>query len=174
MARHQLDTTRFGIMALRRHLAKARDPLGTGSNGAVPAGPGRADGQRLTREVMTIRSSLAPAALQEGLVHGLALPRERPAAVRVGLLQGPITSGYVQFGSGTEPDAQFVAGMRLTESGNGGCTLTYAVETWTVSDGVVCGVPQLTLLCRRIEEEARKLDPLIVVTVAVREPQEQR
>ena len=171
MTQRQPGSTRFWTRGLGWPLRKAREPLGTGSSRHVRSG--YAEGQRLTREVMTIRSSVAPAVLQEGIVRGLALPREGPATVRAGLVQGAIAPGYVQFGSGAEPAAQFVAGMRLVAAGNGGSTLTYTVETWTVSDGVVAGVPQLTLLCRRIEEEARKLDPLIVVTVAVRELQVQ-
>lgn len=171
MAQRRPGSTRSWTRGLRWPLRRVREPLGTGSNRPGPSG--YAEGQRLTREVMTIRSSLAPAALQEGIVRGLALPREGPATVRAALVQGAIAPGYVQFGPGAEPAAPFVAAMRLVDAGNGGSTLTYTVETWTVSDGVVAGVPQLTLLCRRIEEEARKLDPLIIVTVAVRELQEQ-
>ena len=140
-----------------------RDQFWKGANQHVLARHQHAEGQRLTHERLTIRSTADPDALQSAIVGALALPYEKPAAVHAELFQGPVTPGYVQFCSGTKLMTVFTAGMRIEPSGAGGSTLTYRVEKWTLSDGIVAQIPQLKFLRRRIEAEARALDPQLEV-----------
>jgi hypothetical protein len=138
---------------------KARDQFWKGANQHVLARSQHADGQQLTRERLIIRSTADPDALQDAIVRGLALPYDKSAAVHAELFQGPLTPGYVQFCSGTKIMTVFTAGMRIEPGGAGGSTLTYKVEKWTLADGIVAHIPQLKFLRRRIEDEARKIDP---------------
>jgi len=124
-----------------------------------------AEGRRLTSQRLVIRSSLDTATLQDAVVRGLGLPYEKPTAVPAELFQGRMSPGHVQLCSGTTVTTTFTAAMRLVANADGGCTLTYEVERWTSTGGVVAGIPQLRFLRRRIEEEARKADAHAVVTV---------
>jgi hypothetical protein len=141
------------------------DRFRQGAHQRVLARKQHLEGERLTHERLIIRSSVDPATLQGAVVGGLGLPYDRPRAVPAELFQGPVTPGRVQFCSGTTALTVFTAGMRVEPTATGGSTLTYGVERWTLADGIVGGIPQLKFLRRRIEEEARKMDPRIDVTV---------
>lgn len=143
---------------------KARYLFRKGAHRHMQARYQRAEGRRLTREGLMIQTSASPDAIQDAIVYGLALPYEKPVAMHAELFQGPIRSGYVQFGSGTKTTTVFTAGMRITSTDTGGCTVAYRVEKWTLADGIVAGIPQMKFLRRRIEEEARKADPRIEVS----------
>ncbi|MBU4213613.1 MAG: hypothetical protein KJ792_03045 [Actinobacteria bacterium] len=144
-------------------IVMARDRFWKGANQHVLARNQHLEGQQLTHERLVIGSAADPDALQDAIVRGLALPYDKPAAVHAELFQGPVTPGYVQFCSGTKIMTVFTAGMRIESSGAGGSTLTYQVEKWTLSDGIVAQIPQLKFLRRHIEAEARKLDPQLEV-----------
>jgi hypothetical protein len=149
-------------------IMKARAEVRQGAHRRALARSKAAEGWRLVEERMVIRSSSEPFTLQDAIVHGLALPYEKPAAVAADLFQGRVRAGEVRFGSGTRLATQFVASMTIAPADAGGSVLTYAVDTWTLADGIVTGIPQLKYLRRRIEDEARKVDPQIVATTAAR------
>jgi hypothetical protein len=154
-------------------IVKAKDQFWKGANQRVLARTKHAEGQQLVREQLVIRSSSEPSSLQDAIVHGLALPYEKPTAIAADLFQGPVRPGEVRFGSGTKLATQFMASMRVAPADAGGSVLTYKVDRWTLADGIVTGIPQLKYLRRRIEDEARKLDAGIVVTGApVEQPSE--
>ncbi len=85
-------------------------------------------------------------------MRGLGLPYEKPVTARAELFQGPVSPGHAQSCSGTTAMTAFTAAVRLEPDDGGGSTLRYGVESWTLADGVVVGVPQLEFLRRRIEE----------------------
>ncbi|HEY3547542.1 MAG TPA: hypothetical protein VGK17_15830 [Propionicimonas sp.] len=148
--------------------------LRKGANQHVLARKQHAEGDQLTHERLTIRSSVDPATLQDAVVRGLGLPYEKPTAVHAELFQGLVMPGHVQFCLGTRVLTVFTAGMRVEPAGTGGSTLTYGVEKWTLADGIVGGIPHLKFLRRRIEEEARNVDAHIDVTVDPTTEQVQR
>lgn len=147
-------------------VVKGRGQFWKGANQRVLARAKHAEGQQLVRERLTIHSSAEPSTLQDSIVHGLALPYEKPTAIAAGLFQGTVRLGEVRFGSGTRLATQFVASMRIIPTDAGGSVLTYEVDTWTLADGIVTCIPQLKYLRRRIEDEARKVDAGIVVATA--------
>lgn len=168
--------TIFGIavlLAIGWAISKARDGFWKGANRHVLARGQHSEGQHLTQEHLTIRTAVAPNALQEQIVNGLALPADMPVAFHAELFQGPIRPGYVEFGSGTKIKTRFTAAMKITAT-DGGSELTYTVLRWILVDGIVAGITQMKFLRRRIEEEARKADPAAVVTVRMETPEARR
>ena len=155
------------VLGVAWFVLHARKVVGKGADQHLSARGQIADGHALTHEKLTIRSKADPDTLQDAIVRGIALPYNEPTALQPALYQGPVRAGYVQFCSGTNVTTTFTAGMHAEAAEGGGTTLTYEVESWTVSDGVVAAIPQLKLLRRRIEEEARRADEtVIVVTTA--------
>ena len=152
------------LLAVGWLVMKARDQFWKGASRHVLARSQHTESQQLTLEQLVIRSSVAPDALQDAIVRGLALPYEKPSGMHAELFQGPVRTGHVQFGSGTKLATQFVTAMRITPAG-GGSTLTYRVEKWVLADGIVTGITQLKYLRRHVEDEARKVDPQIAVAV---------
>lgn len=152
-----------GVKAFARWLLKN---IGSrhwpGARRGIAARKRHAEGQQLVREHLIIRSSAEPCTLQEAIVQGLALPYEKPTATAPDLFQGRVRPGEVRFGSGTRQATQFVSSMQILPIEAGGSMLTYRVDQWTLSDGIVAGIPQLKYLRRRIEDEARKVDAGIV------------
>lgn len=146
-------------------IVKSQNAFWKSANRHVFARGQHTEGQALTQEKLTIRSAVDPDTLQAAIVNGLALPYNKPTAVHAELFQGPVKPGYVQFCSGTKIATMFVAGMHVRPADGGGSTLTYQVENWTLADGIVAGIPQLKFLRRRIEDEARKADAHVEVTV---------
>lgn len=146
-------------------ILKVQNAFWKGANRHVLARGQHTEGQALTQEKLTIRSELDPDTLQAAIVRGIALPYNKPAALHAELFQGPVKPGGVQFCSGTKVATMFTAVMQAHPADAGGSVLTYQVESWTLSDGIVAGIPQLKYLRRRIEEEARKADPRVEVSV---------
>jgi hypothetical protein len=144
----------------------ARNAVRSGTDRHVSARARHVDGDALVRERLTIRSKADPDTLQDSIVRGIALPYNEPTTAHAALFQGVVRAGYVQFCAGTKARTTFTAGMHVEAAGDGGTTLTYQVESWTSSDGIVDAIPQLKLLRRRIEEEARKADDSVIVQIA--------
>ncbi len=146
-------------------IGRLRHGLGQGTGRRAGVRARRAEGRRLTREKLVVRSCVDPATMQDAIVRGIGLPYEKPSRAPAELVQGPMTAGHVQFGYATRALTLFTATIRLEAAGVGGSTLTYGVETWTMTDGVVAGVAQMRFLRRRVEQEARRADPQVDVVV---------
>lgn len=159
------------VLGIAWLVVTARNALRAGSDRHASARARNVDGNALVHERLTIRSKADPDTLQDAIVRGIALPYNEPTTVHAALFQGVVRAGYVQFCAGTKAGTTFTAGMHVAAAEDGGATLTYGVESWTSSDGIVDCIPQLKLLRRRIEEEARKADDSVIVQMTSTLPQ---